>query len=161
MNAWKVDTTSQQEELEPDIPPPYEPYGPPSYDEIVAVGIDNQLSKHPNYGKTHKRKRRSRSAATHQSEFGLVSFAALLNNKLNFHRRSSVPTTTTNTQLEVVLPPESPVSSRELPSSSLNPEHQRHSICSDIYFSRLNDDLLASCLLGNDFWLPYWIFPPL
>lgn len=57
----------------------------------------------------------------------------------------------TNTHLEVILPPETPSSSRALLSSATPspiPEHYSNPMHTETYLSRLDDELITSRLLG-------------
>lgn len=56
------------------------------------------------------------------------------------------------THLEVILPPETPSSSRALLSSataSPNPQNFSYPIHTDTLLSRLGDEFITSCLLGT------------
>lgn len=57
----------------------------------------------------------------------------------------------TTTHLEVILPPETPTTSRALvPSAtpSLNPKHYSNQTHTEAYLSRLDEELISSRLLG-------------
>lgn len=66
--------SSRQDEVTPETPPPYEPYGPPSYDEIVAVGMEGQINKKEKRGKSGRRKSRSGTTQSKSDRFQRVSF---------------------------------------------------------------------------------------
>ncbi|XP_037038315.1 uncharacterized protein LOC119075855 isoform X2 [Bradysia coprophila] len=123
-----LDNTSRQEEIAPETPPPYEPYGPPSYDEIIKGVMDDQMNKKEARRKSCRRKSKGRST----------------------NPNTSNPNYELNTHSEVILPPETPTSSTGLlpsASASPNPEHYPHPMNSDTYLSRLEGELIAACIL--------------
>lgn len=54
----ETDNSSRQEEIAPEEPPAYE--APPDYEEVIKVGMEDQINKKENRKKSKRRRSRSR-----------------------------------------------------------------------------------------------------